>query len=374
MSAPAKILLVDDSIVIRGMLSRFIDAESDLEVVSTAANGSIGVQKVDKYRPDLVVLDVEMPVMTGLEALKAIRQNHPTLPIIMFSTLTGRGATTTLDALSAGASDYALKPTASGATSDALNQVRDELITKIRALVGARRSRATARPATRSTPSASHAPVSYAQRSSQRASVDAVVIGSSTGGPAALERVLHDIERPLDVPAFIVQHMPENFTRALAERLDRKTVHRVVEAEPGMTAEPGTFYVAAGGRHLRLRKRSVSVVLEVYDAPPINSCRPSVDPLFSSAAEIYGRHALTVMLTGMGADGTDGTRRLADAGADVLAQDEATSTVWGMPRSVVEAGLATEILPLDAIGPRIASLVMSRGDQRRTAVTSGAAR
>ena len=369
MSAPAKILLVDDSIVIRGMLSRFIDAESDLEVVSTAANGSIGVQKVDKYRPDLVVLDVEMPVMTGLEALKAIRQNHPTLPIIMFSTLTGRGASTPLDALSAGASDYALKPTASGATSDALNQVRDELIAKLRALVGARRSRAAARPTT-----ASNAPVSYAQRSSQRPPVGALVIGSSTGGPAALERVLLDIERPLDVPSFIVQHMPENFTRALAERLDRKTVHRVVEAEPGMTAEPGAFYVAAGGHHLRLRKRSVSVVLEVYDALPINSCRPSVDPLFSSAAEIYGRHALTVMLTGMGADGTDGTRRLADAGADVLAQDEATSTVWGMPRSVVEAGLATEILPLDAIGPRIASLVMSRGDQRRTAVTSGAAR
>lgn len=360
MSRPTRVLLVDDSVVVRGMLGRLIDAEPDLEVASTAADGRIAVQKLAKCDPDVVILDVEMPVMGGLEALVEIRRTHPTLPVIMFSTLTEQGAATTLDALAAGASDYAHKPTAEGSTTTAFDQVRAELLTKIRALRGAQRvgSVSTARPSPATSPR---------KRISRRASVDAVVMGSSTGGPVALERVLSDIDQPLDVPMFVVQHMPQNFTTALADRLDRRTCHRVVEADADMVVQAGTVYVAPGGKHLRLVRRSTSVVLDVSDGPLVNSCRPSVDPLFESAADIYGAHTLALMLTGMGSDGTNGTRKLADVGADVIAQDENTSIVWGMPRSVIEAGLTTDVLPIGEIGSRVASLVSARSLRERVA-------
>lgn len=361
MNRPWRVLLVDDSVVIRGMLSRFVDAESDLEVVATAANGRIGVSKVVAHDPDIVVLDIEMPVMNGLEALREIRVTHPKLPIIMFSTLTGRGGSATLEALAAGATDYALKPTTTNTSANALQQVRDELIIKIRALCGATQApiRSVSRPSS-TTPAA--------KRESKRSAISAVIIGSSTGGPVALDRVLSDISKPLPVPTIVVQHMPSGFTKSLADRLDRRTCHCVVEAETGMEAAPGSVFIAPGGRQMRLVRRSAGVVFDVFDGPLVNSCRPSLDPTFMSAGEIYGSHALTVMLTGMGADGTEGTRVLADAGADVIAQDEATCTVWGMPRSVFEAGLTTEVLPLDGIGQRITSLVTSRAARAHSLV------
>ncbi|MEM1332253.1 MAG: chemotaxis response regulator protein-glutamate methylesterase [Actinomycetota bacterium] len=383
MSGPARILLCDDSVVIRGLLSKFIDAEDDLEVVGTAANGRIGVQKVASLQPDLLVLDVEMPEMNGLDALREIRPAHPDLPIIMFSTLTGRGASITLDALSAGASDYATKPSTTDGALDALTQVRSELIVKIRALLGSRAPgdrRFDRRPAARSSPGAAarstaatgDSPSAVRLRTMGRPTPtpQAVVVGSSTGGPVALEQVLTAISTPLPVPMFVVQHMPEKFTKALADRLDKKSIHTVVEVDRPMTAEPGNVYVAAGGRHLRLAKAGAAVRAQPVDDPPVNSCRPSVDPLFESAAAIFGSHTLAVMLTGMGADGTDGTRTLASRGAPVIAQDEATSTVWGMPGSVVGAGLATEVLPLAQIGGRIAQLVGSSSSARRP-VTAG---
>lgn len=358
----ARILVVDDSIVIRGLLSRIIDAEPGLEVASTAPDGRAGVMKVRSLDPDLVVLDVEMPVMTGLQALAEIRETHPKVPVIMFSTLTGQGASTTVEALSLGASDYALKPTTAGSDLNAIDQVRGELIAKIRSLVAATRRR----PSTAGTTptSAADSATPSVRRSSSRGRIHSIVIGCSTGGPVALEKVLTDVAAPFPVPVFVVQHMPPNFTKALAERLDRKTIHRVVEVDAATSVEPGTVHIAAGGRHMRLARKGPAVVALPDDSPPVNSCRPSVDPLFESAADVYGEGTLTVMLTGMGADGTDGTRRLAARGCDVIAQDEETCTVWGMPRSIVEAGLATEILPLDEIGRRIATIVQARADRR----------
>lgn len=350
MSAPARILLVDDSVVVRGLLGRYIDAEDDLQVLSTAPNGRIGVEKVRQLEPDLVVLDIEMPEMNGLEALAEIRKTHPDIPVIMFSTLTADGAAITVDALAHGASDYATKPSAAGNMVEAMGHVQTELISKIRTLVGTTTRRgappAAARPS--------------ALRPTSKAPIDAVVIGSSTGGPVALERFLTGMGTPLPVPAFIVQHMPATFTKALADRLARKTVHEVVEAADGMVASAGTFYIAPGGTQMHLTGSVGSVTIHVNDDPPVNSCKPSVEPLFESAAQVYGRHTLAVMLTGMGSDGTDGTRTLAGLGCDVVAQDEATSVVWGMPGSVVDAGLASSILPLDHVGPHVADAVSAR--------------
>lgn len=363
MTGAARILVVDDSVVVRGLLSRAIDAESDLEVLSTAPNGRIGVDKARSLDPDLVVLDIEMPEMNGLEALQEIRTTHPDLPIIMFSTLTGDGASVTVEALAKGASDYATKPTNTGNVIEAMSHVEQDLIAKIRELVKARRPRGIA--------SASVARTTT--RTGTTAAIKAVVVGSSTGGPVALEQMLSRTDGALVVPMFIVQHMPETFTRALAERLDRKTEHHVVEGEHGMTAEPGTVYIAPGGKQMSLRGLGDHVTLKISDDPPVNSCKPSVEPLFASAAAVYGRNTLAVMLTGMGADGTDGSRTLADLGCDVYAQDEATSVVWGMPGSVVDNGLATRVLPIERVGPEIAIRVAGTAAERMT-TRSGVAR
>ncbi len=357
MSDAARVLLVDDSVVIRGLVSRIVDAEPDLEVVSTAPDGKVGVDKVRALDPDIVVLDVEMPVMTGIEALVEIRRTHPDTPVIMFSTLTSRGASTTFDALAAGATDYVAKPSSTDTIVRAMDQVQAELVERIRGLVKSVRP-VTRRATVTSAPSAP--PPRPGRRSTKRTPIRAVVVGSSTGGPVALEAMLSNIERPLPVPMFIVQHMPVKFTKALADRLDAKTVHTVVEASGTVTPEPGTVYIAPGAQHMRVQRRSGQVELAVFEGPPVNSCIPSVDPLFSSAAEVFQHQTVAIMLTGMGSDGTDGTRALAAAGADVIAQDEATSVVWGMPGSVVGAGLATEVLPLDRIGRTVADLVAHR--------------
>ncbi len=357
MSPAARVLLVDDSVVIRGLVSRIVDAEPDLEVVSTAPDGKVGVDKVRSLDPDIVVLDVEMPVMTGIEALVEIRKTHPDTPVIMFSTLTSRGASTTFDALAAGATDYVAKPSSTDTIVRAMDQVQAELVERIRGLVK------NIRPAARRTKVAPAPPAPTrppARRPITRSPIRAVVVGSSTGGPVALEAMLSSIDRPLPVPMFIVQHMPVKFTKALADRLDAKTVHTVVEATGIVTPEAGTVYIAPGAQHMRLQRKTGQIELAVFDGPPVNSCIPSVDPLFSSAAEVYQHQAVAVMLTGMGADGTDGTRALAAAGAEVIAQDEASSVVWGMPGSVVGAGLATEVLPLDRIGHTVADLVVRR--------------
>lgn len=361
MSGPSKILVVDDSAVVRGLLTSIFNDESDLDVVGTASNGSIGLKKIAGLSPDLVVLDIEMPVMDGLTTLVEIRKLYPRLPVVMFSTLTEHGAAATVDALSKGASDWATKPGQTTGIARAREHVRSELVAKVRALV-ARRAVASrpfaARPALRS-------PANKSQ-------VDAVVLGCSTGGPVALEQVLASIDPALDVPVFVVQHMPPRFTAALAERLNRKVASTVVEATGGLIPQAGFCYIAPGDQHLRIRGRTpASAKLELTSEPPVNSCRPAVDVLFDSAAQTYGSHLLGVVLTGMGNDGATGSKELARLDCSILAQDEETSVVWGMPRAVVEAGVATEVLPLSRIGPRITELVNASSAGRVAARRGG---
>lgn len=368
MSDPTKVLVVDDSAVARGMLTSIFEGESDFTVVGTASNGEIGLRKVNELSPDLVILDIEMPVMDGITALETLRKQHPKLPVIMFSTLTERGAEATVQALSRGAWDYAAKPGQTTSLAAAREAVRDELVAKARAIAAKvgrsplqRHSLSGAAP---TRPTAHPRPVPASNRKTST-TVDAVVLGSSTGGPVALEAVLTSIATPLRVPMFIVQHMPPKFTEALAERLNRKSASTVVEAQHGMRAEPGTVYIAPGGHHMVVNSRGGLATVEITDSQPVNSCRPSVDVLFESALKIYRGNMLGVMLTGMGADGAREAAEMAKLGSPFLAQDEASSIVWGMPGAVVDAGAASEVLPLQSIGPRIAEIVFKTNASRR---------
>lgn len=360
----AKILLVDDSAVIRGLLTKLIDGQPGLDVVGTASNGKMGVEKVRALDPDLVVLDIEMPVMTGLEAVVEIRKTNKNVPIVMFSTLTEVGADAAITALELGASDYATKPQSSGSMVKALEAVKDDLVAKINALVPAAKGRAAA--AANRSAGAKPAPVRPRKKvAAMGVGPAAVVVGSSTGGPTALESFLGGLGQPLPVPMFIAQHMPKTFTAVLAKRLNANVSSTVVEATDGMIPQPGWCYIAPGGRHMALTSEDKVKKIVVNDEPPINSCRPSVEPLFETAADVYGPRLVAVMLTGMGADGVDGTAKIASLGCPVIVQDEATSVVWGMPGAVAKAGLANEILPLDDLGPRIAMLA-GRNQARRS--------
>lgn len=346
-----RVLVVDDAVVIRRILVNIIDADPELEVVGTASNGRMALAKIDQLDPDIVTLDVEMPELDGLSTLIELRKTHRRLPVIMFSTLTARGAQVTLDALRAGASDYIAKPSNVGRTGEAIAQVTSELLPRIKALVSAKAER-------NATPAAS-APLTRRVSAPAGNVIDAVVVGSSTGGPVALETMLAQIPTPLPVPMFVAQHMPPMFTELLAERLDRQTSSTVVEAQHGMTALPGTVYIAPGGRHMEVQRLGGALTIVLNDGPLVNFCRPSVDVLFSSTATTLGNRQLGVMLTGMGQDGLAACRELAAAGVDIIAQDEASSVVWGMPGAVATAGLATSVLPLDEIGPSIQRRVAS---------------
>lgn len=342
------VLVVDDSVVIRRMLSAVLDDDPELEVVGTAANGRIALDKLPQLRPDVVVLDVEMPVLDGVATLRELRPAYPTLPVIMFSTLTERGATATLDALAAGASDYVTKPSRVANVAASIDRVKDELIPKIKALVHARRG-------------PHGAEVRLASPTAPPGSVEAIAIGCSTGGPDALTTVLAGLPPQLSVPVLVVQHMPPLFTRLFAERLDRNCPLPVQEAADGQLVEPGRVYVAPGDRHLVVRKRGGRVVVQLTTEAPENYCRPSVDVLFRSVASVYGSHALACVLTGMGRDGAKGAERIHAAGGRIIVQDEATSVVWGMPGAIASAGLASAVLPL----PQIAD-ALRRAVGRRT--------
>ncbi len=350
MTSPIRVLIADDSSAVRGVLSKVIAADPGLELVGAASNGAIAVDKAARLDPDVIVLDIEMPVMTGLEAVVEIRKQLPRTPIIMFSTLTEHGADITLEALSKGASDYATKPSNTGTSMSAIDQIRQELVTKI---VGFGSKKKPSGP-----PAAIAAPVVRKKASGR---IDALLIGSSTGGPAALEKVLTGIPRQLSVPILMVQHMPATFTGVLAARLDRCCAFPVVEAQDGMAVEAGTCYLAPGGRHMTLVGSALGAHVQLDDGPKVKSCRPSVDVLFDSAAGIYKGSLLATVLTGMGDDGLDSCRRLVDLGVEVIVQDEATSVVWGMPGAIAKAGLASECLPVDQVAGAIMNRFSSAG-------------
>ena len=360
---PIRVLVVDDSVVVRRLVTRVLDEDPGIEVVGAAANGRIALAKIAQLQPDVVTLDIEMPELDGLATLAELRPRWPRLPVIMFSTLTERGAEATLEALSLGASDYVTKPTGLHNAAEAMAAVQAELLPRVKALHGRRRLSAAAATATRSPQSMVGAPtvaapagaaprVRMAERPAN-ARIDLVAIGVSTGGPNALAELLPSLPATFPVPIVIVQHMPPVFTRMLANRLDGRCAVSVIEAEGGELLRPGRVHIAAGGQHLALVRQGTSVVTVATDEPPENSCRPAVDVLFRSVAALYGSSALAVVLTGMGQDGLRGAEEIRVAGGQILAQDEASSVVWGMPGFVAKAGLADAVLPLDELSDEI---------------------
>ncbi|GIH97620.1 chemotaxis response regulator protein-glutamate methylesterase [Planobispora siamensis] len=339
------VLVVDDSVVVRRLIVDALSADPGIQVVGTAPNGKVALSKIDMLKPDIVTLDIEMPVMDGLTTIKEIRKVHPRLPVIMFSTLTSVGASATLEALASGASDYVTKPANVGSVSESIKSVREQIIPRIHALcrTGGPSRMAAVRPAPRPA-----API--ARPAAGGTSVPQVVaVGCSTGGPDALTKVVSALPATFPLPIVVVQHMPQVFTKMFAERLDRASALKVVEAQANMPVQAGMVYIAPGDYHMEVNRRGNGVFTNLQQGPPENFCRPAVDVLFRSVAAVYGGATLAVILTGMGQDGKRGSEVLSGKGAEIVAQDEATSVVWGMPGAVAGAGLAHAVLPLNEI-------------------------
>jgi two-component system chemotaxis response regulator CheB len=342
-----RVLIVDDAVVFRRLVSEEINKDPALEVIGTAANGRIALSKMQQTPPDLVILDVAMPEMDGLETLKELRKKYPRLPVIMFSSLTERGAAETLDALALGATDYFTKPANLGGLDASLAVIRDELIPEIKALC-ATKGVASEMPLPLAT---RHSPLATPSgRRGGRDAIQLVAIGASTGGPNALAEIFAALPGDFPVPIVIVQHMPPMFTRLLAERLSAQFPVRVHEGTSGCVLEPGHAWIAPGDHHMMVVRNGTQVRLLLHQDAPENSCRPAVDVLLRSVAQTFGANSLTVILTGMGQDGLRGCEAVREAGGQILAQDEATSVVWGMPGYVARAGLADRVLPLALIG------------------------
>jgi two-component system chemotaxis response regulator CheB len=350
-----RVLVVDDAVVFRRLVSQELSSDPAIEVVGTAANGRIALAMMTQVSPEVVILDVEMPEMDGLATLVEIRKKYPRLPVIMFSALTERGAAATLDALALGASDYFTKPANSTGAEASLEIIREQLIPEIKALWESAYNRGV--PVAWKAPAPPRVPqplVPPSSRSGSRtARVEVLAIGASTGGPNALEEVFHKLPAGLSIPVVVVQHMPPMFTRLLAERLSAKFPIPVREASSGVVLKPGEAWIAPGDYHMVVVPQGLQHRLLLHQDPPENSCRPAVDVLFRSVAQTYGSQALAVILTGMGRDGFAGCERIREAGGQILAQDEATSVVWGMPGYVARAGLADRVLPLSLIGDEI---------------------
>jgi two-component system, chemotaxis family, protein-glutamate methylesterase/glutaminase len=352
-SRPLKVLICDDSATIRQILSTTLASDPGVRIAGAAVNGQVCLEMLATGDlPDVVLLDVEMPVMDGLTALKEIRRRHPRLPVVMFSSLTERGAKATVDALVAGANDYVAKPAGLN-PEEVAARIRGEVLTRIRQVVARGRSQsATSLPAG-GRPTAGATPP-RPRLAGSRPAVAGVVIAVSTGGPAALADVLPACVPAARVPILIVQHMPATFTGRLAERLSAACGRPVREASDGLPVNGDSVLLAPGGRHMELAGTATAPRIRLTDAAPENSCRPSADVLLRTAVRLWGAGTLGVVLTGMGRDGLAGSRGIVEAGGAVIAQDEFTSVVWGMPGEVVRAGLADVVLPLGQVGPEIA--------------------
>jgi two-component system, chemotaxis family, protein-glutamate methylesterase/glutaminase len=356
-----RILVVDDSVVIRKLLSETLSADPELEVVGSARDGRIGLAKIAQLHPDLVTLDIEMPVLNGLETLPELRRLYPKLPVIMFSTLTERGASATLDALSLGASDYATKPSNTGSQAGAIAAIQAELIPKIKALC------AGAVPKLKSLPPP-RPPVQVPRPAHRR--IEIVAIGTSTGGPNALAEVLPRIPKDFPIPIVVVQHMPPIFTHLLAERLGGRSQIIIKEGIADVVLCPGQAWIAPGNFHMTVKRAAMGSRLSLNQGPPENSCRPAVDVLFRSVAEVYGANVLGVVMTGMGSDGVNGARRIRESGGEVIVQDEASSVVWGMPGLVQASGQADAVYPLDQLAQEITRRVSQSRASRTISTTN----
>ena len=346
-TAKKRVLLADDAVVVRKALSLAIEKDPDLEVAATAVNGRIALAKFAAVQPDIVLLDIEMPEMDGLETVRELRKLDTRVPIIMFSTLTERGASITLEALALGATDYVTKPSnVHGAAT--LDAITSELLPKIRALCGLRGGRISLVPEAKP-----QVPLRVSSPARLLSPVQIVIIGVSTGGPDALARVLPTLPSDFPVPILIAQHMPPIFTSMLAARLTAKSALPVRECVSGERLMPGCALIAPGDFHMIVKQENGTVRVSTHQGPRENFCRPSVDVLFRSVASIYGGRSLAVILTGMGQDGLRSCEALRAEGARIYVQDEASSVVWGMPGFVARAGLADKILPLHQIGAEI---------------------
>ncbi len=378
---PTRVMVVDDSAVVRGLVSRILEEDSAVRVIASVSNGEQAIRQLDKSDVEVVVLDIEMPVMDGLTALPKLIERNPALQVIMASTLTKRNAEISLRALESGAADYVPKPT-SGREINADGEFRREILSKVKSLgeayrrhaesrrpakkpggTFARRSDPVARGATGATTvtarrrtSAGHS-TEFTLRDPSREKPEIVAIGSSTGGPQALFAVLKGLRGGLRLPVVITQHMPATFTTILAEHIQRMTGWEASEASDGDLVVAGKVLLAPGGYHMLVAKKGSQKVARITQTPPENFCRPAVDPLFRSVATVYGPRALAVVLTGMGSDGTEGGKAVIDGGGTVVAQDEATSVVWGMPGAAASAGVCSAVLPVGDLAPHIIRLV-----------------
>jgi two-component system chemotaxis response regulator CheB len=363
-----RVMIVDDAVVVRGLFARWVESEPDFELVGSLRGGHEAVAQIERAAPDVLVLDIEMPELDGLAALPLLLAKKRDLIVIMASTLTRRNAEISLKALSLGATDYIPKPATSRDVVVSAT-FRRELIEKIRQLgLRAKRLRGTdaarlriadrrALPQIGAGAGDGAAATPLSLRPLPATAPRVLAIGASTGGPQALNALLTELGPVIDhAPVLITQHMPQTFTAILAEHLARLCKRPVREAQDGEEINAGTIYLAPGGRHMRVERRDGTAVIALDDSAPINFCKPSVDPLFASAAQVWGPWVLGLMLTGMGADGSRGAEAIVAAGGSMVAQDEATSVVWGMPGHVAQAGLCSAVLPINDIAPRLVRL------------------
>lgn len=364
-----RVMIVDDALVVRGLFARWVEAEPDLEVVASLRTGREVVNQIERADPDVVVLDIDMPELDGIAALPLLLEKKRDLVVIMASTLTRRNAEISLKALSLGATDYIPKPSSNREVT-ASTSFRRDLIEKIRQL-GLRSKRlrtllargAPPLPVQSSPPLQPHLPAHeslqppIALRAMPATPPRVLLIGASTGGPQALNNIVAQIAGVLErAPVLITQHMPPTFTTILAEHLARIAKCPVREGRDGEEVNAGTIYLAPGGKHMKVARRDGIAVIAIEDGPLVNFCKPAVDPLFSSAASVWGPKVLALVLTGMGSDGLHGAQAVIAAGGNVMAQDEASSVVWGMPGQVATAGLCSAVLPIKEIAPKLTRL------------------
>src|ERR1700722_796556 len=361
---PLRVMVVDDSVVIRGLISRWIESEPDMVVAASLRTGLDAVRQIERVDPDVAVLDIEMPDLDGISALPLLLAKKPNLIIIMASTLTRRNAEISFKALALGASDYIPKPESTREPT-AAETFRHDLIQKTPHL-GAKVRRAVPASASPSVLERSREPLprppqiansQLLRRPFSAQAPRALLIGSSTGGPQALMTLVSEIGAVIDrFPVLITQHMPPTFTTILAEHLARSSRRPAHEAVDGEIVKTGQIYLAPGGRHMRLARHGADAVIALDDGPPVNFCKPAVDPLFTSAIDVWQGGVLAVVLTGMGSDGMRGGKEIVAAGGSVIAQDEASSVVWGMPGSAANAGICAAVLPLNQIAPKLVRL------------------
>jgi two-component system chemotaxis response regulator CheB len=360
------ILIVDDSLIFRKIVQKCLEGEDDIQVVGSVRNGLKAVEFIKNQRPDLVTLDIEMPEMNGIQTLSAIQEinaadeNYAPIGVIMLSAFTKKGADITIKALEAGAFDFITKPEGNDQQKN-YSTLRRQLLAKIRYFT----SRRIASQNKQSSPVIIRTDETIVEKEESKEPVlritqtkyKAILIGVSTGGPRALMSLIPDLCQRTNIPVMIVQHMPPKFTESLAESLNAKCRFQVVEAYNNQPIQNEHVYIAPGGKHMLVKKKGTELIIYTNEDPPIHGCRPSVDVLFQSASHVYGRDVIAVILTGMGTDGTEGLSYLKQRGVYIIAQDEASSVVWGMPGSAVRAGLVNDVQPLDKIPECIANVL-----------------